>query len=155
MTKINFKQKKPVKAVIFGLLFLLISILGSTGIVQFVVLLIVGLILLGYRITYRINKDFRNYKIISIFGISLLKLNLILAFPDYISIFGANFSRSNDFGPVAALGTQHKSDEIVIRFFNGSENNTIFMSDNYNLVKEKANALHEMLGVELVDNVNS
>lgn len=153
MKHIIFKQDKPTTVIMLGALLLLLSLLSTNGLISFIFLFSIALLLLGYRVSYKINKDYNNKKIISLFGIQLITTKLNILFPDYISLFGANFSKRNDWGPIAAIGTNSNADKIAIKFFKGSEKFTVYKSNKYEKTNEFAKQLSEMLRVELVDNV--
>ncbi len=154
MKQINFKQEKPTTVVILGVLLVLFSIFSANDLKSFIFLLSIGLLLLGYRVSFKIAKDYNNKKVFSIFKVPLIITKLNILFPDYISLFGANFSKRNDWGTVSAIGTNSNADKIVIRLFKGSEKFTVYKSNKYEKSKELAEQLSRMLKVELVDNVN-
>lgn len=149
-----FLQEKPIKAKILGIVLIVFSFFTLDILSQFISLILLGSLILGYSVNYKITKDFKNKKIISLFGLPIIKTNLNIQYPEYISIFGASFSQENQWGPVAALGTSSKSDKIVIRLFKDHDRFTLLKSNNYEVAKEKATKLSEMLEVNLVDNVN-
>ena len=155
MECIIFKQEKPITVTMLGLLLIFISIFSSTSLVHFSFLLGLSLLLLGYKVSYRIASDYNNKKIVSLFGIPLIISKLEIINPDYISIFGANYSKRNDWGPVSALGTNSNADKIVVRLFKGSENFTVYKSSKYEKSKDLAVQLSEMLKVELIDKVKN
>lgn len=155
MNSIDFKQNKPLKVTLLSVLFIMVAIIGNTVLSQFIILLSTGILLLGYRVTYRIHKNFKNQKIISLFGIPLLKMKMDIPFPEYISLFEGSFSIGNNWGPIASLGTSSKSEKIVIRLFSGIEKVTLFKSNNYKKAQNLAIELHQMLDVELIDKVKS
>ena len=155
MTKIIFKQDKPTTVVMMGVLLVLLSIISTSSIVDFIFLFSIALLLLGYRVSYKILKDYNNKKTISFLGIPIINTTLDIIYPDYISVFGANFSKRNDWGPIASLGTNSNADKIVIRLFKENEKFTLFKSGKYEVTKKLAIQLSEMLKVELVDNVSN
>ncbi|AOW21119.1 hypothetical protein [Urechidicola croceus] len=152
---ISFKQDKPVTSIIIGLMLITLAIFSSTVLSQFIIMSLIGVLLLGYKFSYIISEDFKNKKVFSIFGIPIFKSKLELDFPEYISLFGANYSKRNDWGPVAAIGTNSNVDKIAIKLFKGNKNVTVFKSEKYEVSKNLADELSEMLKVELVDNVKN
>jgi argininosuccinate synthase len=76
-------------------------------------------------------------------------------FPEYISIFSASFKKDNDWGAIAALGTQQKSQNIVIKFFRGHNNEIVYKSNNYDQSLEKANELSTLLGIRVHDAIKN
>ena len=148
-------QDKPMTIIMLGALLVLLSIISTTGIIDFIFLFSIALLLLGYRVSYKITKNYNNKRTISFFGLAIITTKLEIIYPDYISVFGANFSKRNDWGPVAAIGTNSNADKIVVRIFKGNESFTLFKSSKYKASKDLANQLSEMLKVELVDNVKN
>lgn len=155
MVKIIFKQDKPITVIMLGVLLVILSFVSSTSIGGFIVLFSIALLLLGYRISYIISKDYNNKKVISFFGLPIITSKLEVLFPDYISVFGANFSKRNDWGPVSAIGTNLNADKIVVRLFKENENFTLFKSGKYEEAINLARQLSDMLKVELVDKIRS
>lgn len=136
-----------------GLLLVVLALIGSTNLVQFIVLMLMGISLLGYTFVYRISEEFKNKKEFTIFGITLFSSTLKMEFPEYISLFGANFSKTNEWGPVSAMGTESNAEKYVIRCFTGIEKTTLYTSAKYVKAKEKAEQLSQLLKVELVDQI--
>ena len=82
MTKIIFKQDKPTTVIMMGVLLVLLSIISTSSIVDFIFLFSVALLLLGYRVSYKILKDYNNKKTISFLGIPIITTKLDIIYPD-------------------------------------------------------------------------
>ncbi len=155
MTQVIFKQDKPTTVIMLGVLLVLLSIISTSSLVDFIFLFLIALLLLGYRVSYRISKDYNNKKIISLFWIPLIIMKLDIIYPDYISVFGANFSKRNDWGPVSAIGTNSNADKFVVRLFKESEKFTLFKTGKYEEARYLARQLSGVLEVELVDKIDN
>ncbi len=155
MKSMLFKQIKPIKVKILGVFILCIIpyvvFQYDSPISQIMTMLLIGVVLLGYSVSYEIKKGFDNYKHFAIFGITIWRQKLNLDFPDYISIFGASFKQDNEWGTVSALGTQAKNDAIVIRLFHESKYFTLFKTNTYEIALTRAKELGELLNVEIHD----
>lgn len=149
MKSIYFPQTKPTTAMIIGYVFLIFSFFSFDQINQFITLFLLGILIVGYNISYEITSDFNNKKAYTFFGLPIIKFKFNLEFPDYISLFESSYSKSNTWGPVSALGTSSKADMMSIRLFSATQKTTIYKSGNYKKVEKKAKELSEMLGVEL------
>ncbi len=155
MKSMLFKQTKPIKVKVLSVLILcLIPYLVlryDSPISQIMTMLVIGVVLLGYSVSYEIKKGFDNYKHFAIFGVTIWKQRIVLDFPDYISVFSASFKQDNEWGTVSALGTQAKNDAIVIRLFHESKYFTLFKTNTYEIALTKAKELGELLNVEIHD----
>ena len=155
MNKIIFKQRKPLKPKVFGIVLLglvfYIAFFHSEFSVKSLILLIISFCILSYSYTYVIEEGFKNYKYLSVFGIKLPNENLKLDFPDYISVFPISLKQKNDWSTVSALGTSVKHDEIAIKVFSKHNNFTLFITRDYQEAINKAKLLSEMLNIRLVD----
>lgn len=153
-TFLYFKQPKPITAYMLGSLLLVVafSLLNGNNTVwsQIVILMSTALILFGYTISYEITSDFKNKRHFKLFGLTLFKNRLDIAFPDYITIFAVNFKRVSEWGPVAAMGKKRSGDAIVIRLFKGNEYFTVFRTKSIEVAREKATELSHLLAVEIV-----
>lgn len=153
MKYLKLKQEKPITVTMLGVLLMGLGLFSFTTLIQFLVLNMLGIIVLGYRISYRITKEFMNTKEFSLLGIKLWSSKLSIQFPEYISVFGANYSKSNDWGPVSALGTQSETDKVVVTLFSANEKFTVYRSGKYEKSKHIAEQLSTLLDVELVDHL--
>ncbi len=151
--QVSFKQEKPITVIMMAALLFFLSILSIGEFSSFIGVFLLALVLTGYKISYDITEDFNAKKVVSFFNIPIFQSPLNLDFPDYISLFGANYSKSNEWGPVAAIGTKSNADKIAIKLFNGKTNFTLFKSSNYKVSKQLAEELRDLLNVELIDNV--
>ena len=154
MKDLYFKQEKPITVKIMGSLFFVFGCIQYSDLPGSVLFLSLSLILFGYGVSFKITKDFINYKCFTFFGIILFKTKLDIVLPDYISLFAANFSKPNDWSTVSALGSRSNSERFVIRFFNKNETFTVFTSTNKIKTRNKAIVLSEMLDVELLDKID-
>ncbi|KAA1247356.1 hypothetical protein [Aquimarina sp. RZ0] len=118
---------------------------------QILILVGVGFVLLGYSVSYEVRKDFKNYKHIMFFGVTVFKQKLIIDFPEYISVFSASFKQDNNWGTVSAMGTKGMYDAIVVRFFTMNSHFTVFNTSTYELALDTAKKLGMLLNVEIRD----
>ncbi len=156
MTKnILFKQEKPLKGKILSEIILCVAaafLFFATEPLQTRIIFFVCMVLInGFSVSYRIKENFENKKVFAIFGLPFFKTKLSVAFPDYISVFSASFSLDNEWGTIAAIGTQERQESVVIRFFTGNKHFTLYKTENYERALQMANELGEMLDVEVHD----
>ncbi|WP_271770051.1 hypothetical protein [Aquimarina algiphila] len=157
MKSVFCKQEKPIKGRILSVLVLLVSIAflfyTEESILSRLVFFFFSLIVFGYSVSYKINKDFNNQKLFSVFGFPVLKTKLNLDFPDYISVFSASFSLDNEWGTVSAIGTKERHSKIVVRFFTKNKNFTLYKTERYEKALKVAHELSELLEVEIYDTI--
>lgn len=155
MERVLLKQPKLVKVKILGVILFALSFymffVENVTIVQFIMLLLSGVILLAYSITFEINKGFNNNKYFELFGIKLFKQKITLPYPDYISVFPAVLKQDNEWNTISALGTSTKSDTTLIKFFYKNKNVTVFRTNSPKIALKKASDLGEMLTVKVLD----
>lgn len=155
MKSIFLKQQKPLKVkILYMLIFMLtiyLIIVDTIILSQIMTLLGIGLILLGYSVSYEIKKDFENHKHIMFFGFSVFKEKLVINFPEYISVFSASFKQDNTWGAVSAIGTKQRQDAIVIRFFSDTTHFTVFKTSSHTIAFDNAKKLKALLDVEIRD----
>jgi len=153
MKTVLLKQTKPQQATIFGYVVLafipVLLYFNENSISQIFIFSLIGLVLVSYSTTYEINEEFQNFKRIQLFGFTIWKEKLTLFYPDYISLFSASFKKDNNWGSVAALGTQSKNQNLVIKLFKGHKNEIIYKSNDYNSALRKANELGALLNVKV------
>lgn len=153
------QQEKPLKAKIVSIVFfigvLLVLLIDGEPFLFKIVFLVFSIFFFGYRITYKITNDFTNYKYISIFGFTLIRMKLRIEFPDYISVFATQLKVDNEWGAIAAMGTQEKHDKIVVRFFKGNSKFTVFRTNNYEDAIKKAKELSALLNIKINDVVKN
>ncbi|WP_291867328.1 hypothetical protein [Maribacter sp.] len=99
--------------------------------------------------TFEIGRDFNNYKHFKLFGFTLFKSKLSVAYPDYVIVFSAKYKQGAEWGSVAAMGKERKGDNFIIKFFRGNKDFTVYRTSSLEQAKEKALALSEFLGVEI------
>lgn len=149
-----FKQSKPLTVKILGAVFLiLVGSLVYEGVAplnQIIIMSILGMVLLGYSISYEFRSDYTNKKYFQLFGITVFKQKLDVIFPDYITVFSASYKQGSEWGPVAALGKETKEGSYVVRLFKGNKHFTVCKSNSLGSAKNKASRLAELLKVELV-----
>ncbi|WP_106793702.1 hypothetical protein [Aquimarina sp. Aq78] len=155
MNSVLCEQEKPVKGRILSILILVIAIAflfyTEEPLLSRLIFLLLSLGVFGYSVSYKINRDFNNQKLFSLFGFPIFETKLDLEYPDYISIFTTSFSLDNEWGAVSAIGTKERHSKIVIRFFSGNKNFTLYKTEKYGKAYKKANELSELLGVEIYD----
>ncbi len=154
MESLFFKQEKALTVKILGIALLILSfinlITNANKLNQTTTMLLIGLLLLlSYSISYEIKKDYENKKHIKVFGFSIIKLNLEIIFPHYITIFSAQYKQETNWGFVAALGNEAKKGTFVIRLFKGNKHFTIYKKNELEVVKTKAYELSEFLNINL------
>ncbi len=157
MKTVLLQQSKPQQATILGgFLLVLTPVLwyfNEYSLDKILLILCIGIVLIGYSITYEIREGFDYSKRFNIFGIPLWKQRLELLTPDYISLFASSFKKDNDWGAVSALGTKSNYQSIVIKFFKGPKNEIVYKSNDYNEALSKANELALLLNVRVHDTV--
>ncbi|WP_074409875.1 MULTISPECIES: hypothetical protein [Aquimarina] len=155
MNSVLCKQEKPIKGKILSILVLVISVAflfyTEEPILSRFIFLLLSLGVFGYSVSYKINRDFNNQKLFSFFGFPIFKTKLDLEYPDYISVFTTSFSLDNEWGAVSAIGTKERHSKIVVRFFTGNKNFTLYKTEKYEKASRKANELSKLLGVEIYD----
>jgi len=148
-----FKQSKPVTVQILGVILLVLMAIsvyeGEPPLSQIISMSAMGIILLGYSVSYEIRSDFDNKRHIQLFGISVLKSKLKLSYPEYVTVFSARFKQNTDWGPVAALGKEANSGSFVIRLFKGNKYFTVFKTKLIETANMKAEKLAKLLGVSV------
>ncbi len=149
------KQEKALKGKIVTSIVLIFSFLflfnETEPFLPRLIVFIITLLIFGFSTSYKISSDFNNQKLFSFFGIHFFSAKLDLDFPDYISIFSASFSLNNDWSTVSALGTKERHDKVVVRFFKGNRNFTVYKTGRYEAAVQKANELSALLNVEVQD----
>lgn len=153
------KQERALKGKILVTVVFVFSILmlffGNEELWSRVLLVVVSSLFLGFSTSYRINDNFENYKLFSVFGLVFFKTKIELEYPDYISVFSGSFVQNNDWSTVSAIGTKERQDKYVVRFFKDNRKTTLFQSEKYDKALEKANKLSRLLNVEVFDATKS
>ncbi|KQC30623.1 hypothetical protein [Flagellimonas eckloniae] len=148
-----FKQSKPITVKILGGFILLLTLAliyeGVAKSNQIIIMLVIGVVLLGYSISFELCNNFNNFKHFKLFGLSLFKQNLPSFSPNYISVFSASYKKGSEWGPVAAIGKHSINKEYVIRLFNQNNHFTVFRSNSLEKATTKATKLGTMLKVEV------
>lgn len=109
----------------------------------------------GFSTSYKIDSDFENCKLFSVFGLVLFKTKLNLDFPDYVSVFSGSFVQNNDWSTVSAIGIKERHNKYVVRFFKENKKTTLFRSEMYDKALKKANELSKLLNIEVFDATKS
>lgn len=155
MESVIFKQERALKGKILSTIILAFAVLflfqTSEPVLTRLIFLAITMLVFGFSVSYKINSDFNNQKLFSVFGITIFKVKLELDFPEYISVFSASFKLDNEWGAVSAIGTKERHDKTVIRFFTGNKNFTVYKTEKHQKAVEKANTLSKMLNVEIYD----
>ncbi|MFD2563526.1 hypothetical protein [Aquimarina rubra] len=155
MKNVICKQERALKAKILVAIVLSFSFMmlffGSEPLTPRILLFTGSLLVFGFGVSYKINKDFNNEKLFSVFGLVLYRAKLDLEFPDYISVFSGSFSLNNEWATVSALGTKERHEKIVVRFFTDNRKVTVYKTNTYNAAFEKARELSDLLSVEIYD----
>lgn len=148
-----FKQSKPLTVSILGgsmmaLAFVLWTA-GGPGPSQISTMLIGGLALLGYSVSFEMIDTLNHKKHLKMFGRTIFKQKLRSFSPEYISVFSALFKQGSEWGPVAALGGKREDGNYVIRFFKGNKHFTIWKATSLEEAKARAKELGALLKVEV------
>ncbi|WP_027394499.1 hypothetical protein [Aquimarina latercula] len=155
MKSVICKQERALKGKILTTIVLVISVFGlfldSEPLSGRILFFICSFLIFGFSISYKINKDFDNQKLFSVFGCVLFKTKLELEFPSYISVFYGSVSSSNEWGAVSGIGTKERHDKLAVRFFTDNRKVTLYRTSNYEKALGIANSLSEMLDVEVYD----
>lgn len=150
-TSMFFKQEKPITPKVLGFILLLLTAvsLNSTKVPlsQIISMGAIGSALLGYSISYEICKEGVHFKHLKLFGLTVLKTELKSFNPDVIRAFPASFKSNFNWGPVAAMGKQNRTDKYVIRLFEGSRHFTIFKTSSFETASTRAKMLGEILQI--------
>ncbi|TMM58975.1 hypothetical protein FEE95_05950 [Maribacter algarum] len=150
---IFLKQSKPLIATILGTFILLLMLFllykEAAGLSQLITMACMGILLLGYSISFEISNTLNHKRHFSLFGITVFKQRLDCISPDYISVFSAVFKKDSEWGPVAAMGNQTWEGNYVVRFFKGNLHFTVWRVDSLDVAKAKAIELGELLNVEV------
>ena len=153
MSNIKFNQYKSPRSYYIAVPLIIFGFLGWGNWDQVLILLTMGILLIGFRSYYIISSEFKNKIGYSFFGLTFFKGKLNILSPDYISLFSINQKRSNEYGPVSALGSISKDSFFIIRLFKENKHFTIYKSKDYTEVRTKAVELSNMLNVELIDKI--
>ncbi len=157
MSSVVCKQERALKGRILSICVLAFSVLflfmTSEPILSRLSLFFISVFIFGFSVSYKINHDFNNQKLFSVFGRTLFTVKLKLEYPEYISVFSASLSLDNEWGSIAAIGTKEKQDKFVVRFFTGNKNFTLYRTENYQEALDKAKELGELLELEIYNAV--
>ena len=158
MNKMIFTQKKNTKEYIFGFLFLLFGIallFSSNPSILCFLFILAGVVFLGFQKQYQITQSYNNTIRYCLFNIPVYKLQLDFPYPDYVSIFSTNYSQSNEYGAVSAIGHDTKSNDIVVRLFSKNKHLTLLRTNQYTIAYNQANFLKDLLEVPLHNTLDS
>lgn len=154
MTKSIFlKQSKPLTLSILGGAILVLTLFlimeGRAELAQISTMVIIGLALLGYSVSFEIKDNLEHKRHLKIFGVTIFEQKLASLSPDYITVFSALFKQGSEWGPVSALGGKRQSGNYVIRFFKGNRHFTIWKSKSLEAANAKAKEVGDLLKVEV------
>lgn len=153
MKSLFLKQSKPHTIPVLGGVILVFTLVllaeGKAGFGQILTMTAIGVVLLGYDISYEICKNLKHKWHFQLFGFTIIRKKLALFIPDYLVVFSALFKKDADWGPVAALGNKAKNGTYVIRLFKGNKHFTIWKPKSLKLTKEKALMAGKLLDVEV------
>lgn len=148
-----FRQKKPLTVIILGTMFLVFVLWflaeGAGSLSQLVVMGLLGLLLLGYSISYEIVSDGVAKKHFGLFGLSLFRGKLHIPYSEYLCVVKARYKQGAEWGPVASLGKERSGETYAIRLFNGNKHFTVYRTSSLQGARLKAEALSDLLGIEL------
>jgi len=159
MNAVKLNQTKPQQTTLSGYVLLVLTpvlwYFNENTLTKVGIFFIIGLVLIGYTVTYEIRNNFENFKIISLFGFPVWRQRLTLFKPEYISVFSASFKKDNEWGAVAAIGGETKIKNVVVKFFEGRKNEIVFKSNDYTEALEKATELGLLLNVRVHDAIKN
>ena len=148
-----FKQSKPFTVIVLGIVFLTIAALvliqDATQLEQIITMSCIGIILLGYSISFEMKENYDHKKHFKIFGATIFKGKLKCFIPEYATIFSATGIQNSEWGPVAAMGNQRKDQNYVVRLFKGNQHFTLLRTTSYDIAKDKAEKLGVLLKIEV------
>lgn len=152
-TAVFFKQNKPSTVVILGCSFIVLAVMAifedSTRLVPILTMLCISCVLLGYSISFEINKNYSHKRHYKLFGITIIKTKLDCFVPEYITVFSTRNTKSSDWGPVSAIGNQLMEQSYVVRMFKGKRHFTLWRTKSPNLAKLRAEELGALLEVKV------
>ena len=141
----HFRQSKPSTVKILGVVILLfigyIVYAGAPPLSQISTMSAIGILLVGYSISYEIKADFNKNKHFKLFGITVFKHSLALIFPEYITVFSVRFKHGSDWGPVAAMGKGNSNANFVFRLLKGHRHFTILKTNSLKLANTEVDKL--------------
>ena len=156
MTKsIFFKQSKPSTVIILGTSIIALALFlvyeGTASLSQILTMIVLGLLLLGYSISYEFDSNLSHKRHIKLFGVSIFRSKLECIFPEYITVFLAVFKKGSDWGPVSAMGKETRDGKYVIRFFKGNTHFTVWKTNSLPIAVSRAAKLGELINVKVLD----
>lgn len=147
------KQPKPIIGNILGVFILILTLFllyeGTAGLSQVTIMFFSSLVLIGYSISFEITSDLNHRKHFRLFGNTVFKQSLDCIPPDYVTVFYSVFKKESEWGPVAAMGSQIREGNFVVRFFKGKAYFTVWRTDSMELANAKAVELGKLLNVEV------
>lgn len=148
-----FKQKKPLTVWLLGSFLLLLTLYfivsEEAPVSQLLVMSLLSIALLGYSISYEISPDFKNKIHFKMLGISVIRTNAEILFPEFIGLFSVRFKQGAEWGSVAAMGKERIGHTWVIRLFKGNKHFTLYRNNSLARAKKKATELSTLLDIEL------
>lgn len=147
-----FKQKKPLTVMILGIVLLIFAFLalseGSNKLEPIVGMFCIGMLLLGYSISFEINDAYSHKKHFRIFGITIFKSQLDFFKPEYVTVFSSTGVKNSEWGPIAAMGKQIHDHSYVVRLFKGGQYFSLYRTKSYELAKSNADKVGKLLKIE-------
>lgn len=156
---VEFIQEKPLTIKIFGGVLLGMAILlagfgDGIALGQLLTMSGLGLVLLGYSLTYEIHADYGNKRSYNLFGLPMYKTVLKVEFPDYISLFSARVGKDSGWGPIAAMGGSTGGKRYTVRMFKGRQHFTLYRSTDLEKTWEKSASLGKLLNVPVKEKIH-
>jgi hypothetical protein len=152
-TSLFFTQRKPLTVKILGVVLLVFSILiffeEGSRMLEYLIVLVLSSILLGYSFSFEISKDLSHKRHFKLFGITLFKQRLDVFSPEYIVVFSVTSGKSSEWGPIAAMGNTNKESSFVIRLFRENQKFTVWRTSSSSQAQRRAMELSQLLGVEI------
>ena len=151
-TSLFFTQQKPLTVKILGAVLLMFGVLISfedySRMSEYLIVLVLSSVLLGYSFSYEISKDLSHKRHFKLFGITLFKQKLDVFSPEYIVVFSVMAGKSSEWGPIAAMGNTNKESSFVIRLFRENQKFTVWRTSSSDKAQQRAMELSRLLNVE-------
>ncbi len=156
MESVRLKKDKILNIKIFAAIFIVIGIVAAFENLTGIFILLIGVLLVGINVELEIFSIDKSRLQFTFLNKRLFSIKQEVLSPNYISLFGQSFSKSNDFSAVAALGSSSAFDFYVIRFFDeNNRNEIVFKSKNKAEVLQKGKQLAELLNVDLLNKLEN
>lgn len=150
-TSMFFKQEKPITPKVLGFVLGLLTVFSMNSpkvpLSQIISMGAIGGGLLGYSISYEICKEGLHFKHLKLLGLTVLKTKFKSFKPDVIRAFPVFFKSNFNWGPIAAMGKQNRTEKYVIRLFEGNRHFTIFKTSSFETASTRAQMLGEIMEI--------